>query len=88
MLCCAMQAAAARQPGRAYAKLVPAGLLADNITEQLAALGINDISTGTWVSHYAVDVQLFTNATHRQCFLRFHLSRLELVKMFRTEGGQ
>ena len=45
---CAVQAAAARQPGRAYAKLVASGLLADNITEQLAALGIAD--TGGYVS--------------------------------------
>lgn len=46
-----LQAAAARQPGRAYAKLVASGLLADSITEQLAVLGIDDASgAGSWVS--------------------------------------
>lgn len=41
-----LQAAAARQPGRAYAQLVASGLMADSITEQLAALGISDTGGG------------------------------------------
>lgn len=51
LLSLVLQAAAVRQPGRAYAKLVASGLLADSITEQLAALGIDDASSGgSWVS--------------------------------------
>jgi len=47
----ARQAAAARQPGRAYAQLVASGLMADTLTEQLAALGIDDTSSmGAYVS--------------------------------------
>lgn len=50
-VCCVlMQAAAARQPGRAYASLVASGLMADNLTEQLAVLGIDDTSSGPYVS--------------------------------------
>lgn len=50
----AAQAAAARQPGRAFASLAAAGLLADDLARQLAALGIDGSSLPAaapdWVS--------------------------------------
>jgi hypothetical protein len=48
----AAQAAVARQPGRAFASLAAGGLLADNLAEQLAALGIDGsaVPAPDWVS--------------------------------------
>jgi hypothetical protein len=51
----AAQAAASHQSGRAFASLAAAGLLADNLAEQLAALGVDDVASAAdaapaWVS--------------------------------------